>query len=487
VRRMEARGAKAAKAAKAATAGSGGGGAPGFLLAVGGLGGLLYGLDLGLVAGALPFLEVTARDWGLGPGALGLVVSAVLAGGVGAALVAGGLAERWGRRPVLLGAALAFCLSVPLMALARGLGALLAGRLLQGAAGGLVGVCLPLLLAESLPPRWRGRGAAVFQLCLTAGLLAAALAGLGAALRFGGDGGVRPDRVWRGLFWTALGPGLLFAAAVPGLAESPRWRPGGRAPAAGPAPGAPPGPPVRAFAPVLKVCGVLVLTQATGVNTILLYLVHILQGAGLPGSLAHRGDVAVKGVNLLMTALALALVDRVGPRRLLAAGAGGALACLVLAGACLRQGAPGRLLGGEVFACRLGFMGCFAAGPGVCVWLVLAELLPARIRARGMGLGLVLNQGVSALLAAAFLPAVRAFGLPALCFAWAAGAGALALLALRLPETRGLTLEEIEAGAGVRAARGTGSPGPAGSPGPPPGSPRRREGWGWGGGAPGGS
>ncbi|HEY1150375.1 MAG TPA: MFS transporter, partial [Pseudoduganella sp.] len=143
-----------------------------YLLLVAGLGGLLYGIDVGIIAGALPYLEASAAQlWKLSAQQLGFVVAAVLLGSVLSSLAAGALADFLGRKRLMVLAGALFSLSIPLIALADGYLPLLAGRLLQGVSGGLIGVVVPLYLAECLPAAVRGRGTAMFQLLLTIGLV----------------------------------------------------------------------------------------------------------------------------------------------------------------------------------------------------------------------------------------------------------------------------------------------------------------------------
>lgn len=150
-----------------------------FLLFIAGMGGLLYGIDIGIIAGALPYLESTAvAAWRLSAQQLSFIVAAVLLGSVLSSLFAGALADAIGRKPAMLLAGALFTLSIPVIALADGYVPLLMGRLLQGVSGGLIGVVVPLYLAECLSAERRGRGTAMFQLLLTIGLVVAALIGL---------------------------------------------------------------------------------------------------------------------------------------------------------------------------------------------------------------------------------------------------------------------------------------------------------------------
>eukprot|EP01034_Spumella_vulgaris_P044473 gene44473-55315_t len=187
-----------------------------YLLFIAGMGGLLYGIDVGIIAGALPYLESSAAQlWKLSAQQLGFVVAAVLLGSVLSSLGAGALADAIGRKAGMLVAGLLFSASIPMIALADGYVPLLLGRLLQGVSGGLIGVIVPLYLAESLPAAVRGRGTALFQLLLTIGLVAAALIGLAVAQQVETVAQTNPaglpamqDAAWRRIFWLSLAPGL---------------------------------------------------------------------------------------------------------------------------------------------------------------------------------------------------------------------------------------------------------------------------------------
>ena len=146
-----------------------------FLLFVAGLGGLLYGVDVGIIAGALPFLEATA---GFSAEQIGTVVAAVLLGSVLSSLFAGALADLFGRKKIMLLSAVLFILSVPIICLSTSFYGLVAGRLLQGISGGLIGVVVPLYLAECLGANSRGKGTGMLQLLLIVGLVFAVLIAL---------------------------------------------------------------------------------------------------------------------------------------------------------------------------------------------------------------------------------------------------------------------------------------------------------------------
>src|SRR5246127_3283095 len=199
-----------------------------FLLIVAGLGGLLYGVDVGIIAGALPYLEATS---GFNGGQLSLVVAAVLLGSVISTLFAGLLADWMGRKSLMALSGVMFVISIPMIALSHGYGPLVFGRLLQGISAGLIGVVVPLYLAECLTAASRGKGTGIFQWLLTLGIVIAALVGVYFSFRVDqvaklGDATrllAFKDTAWRGIFWVSLPPGILFVIGSFMVAESPRW------------------------------------------------------------------------------------------------------------------------------------------------------------------------------------------------------------------------------------------------------------------------
>ena len=131
-----------------------------FLLLVAGLGGLLYGVDVGIIASAYPYLEATSK---LNASQLSNIVAAVLLGSVISTLFAGLLADFMGRKLLMALSGLLFVASIPVIALSHGYEPLILGRLLQGISAGLIGVVVPLYLAECLAASSRGKGTGIFQ------------------------------------------------------------------------------------------------------------------------------------------------------------------------------------------------------------------------------------------------------------------------------------------------------------------------------------
>lgn len=547
-----------------------------FLLFIAGLGGLLYGVDVGIIAAALLYLGKTIN---LTVAQTSLIVAAVLGGGMISSLVAGALADWLGRKRMMVISGALFIVSIGLIVLSQNFLTLFVGRLLQGMSGGVIGVVVPLYLAECLRPDKRGRGTAFFQLLLTIGIAIAALTGMlythqaqHAIAAAAGNSALilhAENHAWRGMFLTVIYPGVIFFAGSFFLSESPRWlfRRGrkeealkallrsssreeaaremeemalipaaGRSGAAAHAASSIPDRLLRRkyVYPFLLACAILALNQATGINSILAFLVVILKHAGLSAQRSTDGDVVVKVIQVAMTILAMMLVDRKGRKFLLKIGTGGIVVALLAAGFIFHNfesrranvkaqveaarrgdsitmpvnvatlGMPHRAPGGRpmeltvlysygkgekltsvltsepnpilkiapepaeagrrlmveralwgvvpapsvgwlVALCLIVFIGAYSLGPGVVVWLALSELMPTRIRSNGMGIAMLVNQGVSTGSAAVFLPVVGNYGYYAMFAAWG-GATILYFLiaAFVLPETKGKTLEEIE-------------------------------------------
>jgi sugar porter (SP) family MFS transporter len=555
-----------------------------FLLFVAGLGGLLYGIDVGIIAGALPYLEATT---GFSPQQIGTVVAAVLLGSVLSSLFAGALADFFGRKPILILSALLFILSVPIICLSNSFVALIAGRLLQGISGGLIGVVVPLYLAECLGANSRGKGTGLFQFLLTVGLVFAALIALyfGSkveSLELAGGTGQQlfdaKNSAWRMIFWVSVIPGIFFLLGCFFVTESPRWlflkgrREEARAALLKSSGEEGADQAIRDMSesestakaavdsgtskgsifqrkyiyPFVLAVVILACNQATGINSVLAYSVKIFQQGGLSGVMGNYGDTVLKIVNCIMTIVAVVLVDKAGRKFLLKMGTAGIIAGVVgaallflgiennrknitekvqtmvsatdatlvinlsdkslmdsLAGEISNQeqqlvvtyqrgeeggtelvnSLPVKLNNGKinepvlkiaasqdeknkepliikraeigprpnsttgwlVAVCFMLFIAAYAAGPGVCVWLALSELMPNRIRSNGMSIALLINQGVSTSIAWLFLPLVGNYGYSTMFFAWAAFTVIYFIAAaFFLPETKGKTLEEIE-------------------------------------------
>jgi SP family myo-inositol transporter-like MFS transporter 13 len=346
-----------------------------FLLLVAGLGGLLYGIDVGIIGGALPYLEATSKLTG---SQLSIIVAAVLLGSVFSTLFAGLLADWMGRKPLMVLSGAIFVLSIPVIALSQSYGALFLGRLLQGLSGGFVGVVVPLYLAECLPARDRGKGTGIFQWLLTLGIVCAAVVGIYYSYRVSQLAQVASpaalflvkDQAWRRIFWMSMPPGVLFVFGSLFVSESPRWlfKRGKRELAYtallrsrneeqaqselqemdsialsthgnSPADHASKDSLLRRryVIPFLLACVILFCNTATGVNSIIGYNTDILLQSGLSDVRAHWGYVVFTFVNFLMTVIGMMLVDRKGRKFLFLLGTSGIIVSLLFVGALFLQ------------------------------------------------------------------------------------------------------------------------------------------------------
>lgn len=340
-----------------------------FLLLVAGLGGLLYGVDVGIIGGALPYLEATSH---LNAEQLSIIVAAVLLGSVISTLFAGQLADWMGRKPVMILSGVAFVCSIPIIALSHGYGPLFFGRLLQGISGGLIGLVVPLYLAECLKASTRGKGTGIFQWLLTLGVVTAALIGIYYSYRVAAVEKIADpatlflfkNQAWRRIFWVSLPPGILFVLGSFFLAESPRWlfKRGKKelayaallrsrskeqadvefkemdetalAVSAQAASGS--GSKIKDsllrrkyVIPFLLACAILILNQGTGINSLIAYNTGILLQSGLSDVSAHWGYVVFTAVNFLVTIVAMTQVDKKGRKFLFILGTAGITVALL--------------------------------------------------------------------------------------------------------------------------------------------------------------
>ena len=345
-----------------------------FLLLVAGLGGLLFGIDVGIISGALPYLEATFKDAAtnatLTANQLSFIVAAFYLGGVFSTLFAGFLSDLLGRKTMMIFSGVVFVVSVPIIASSHSYGALIFGRILQGTSGGLIGVCVPLYLAECLNAGARGKGTGIFQWLLTLGIFAAAIIGFifsGKVDEVAKLGDMEKlfalkDSAWRGIFWATLAPGIVFVLGAFMVTESPRWlfRKGKCAAARTALLRSRSKPQAeielremeetaaadqnqstqakesllqrKYLIPFVLACIILACNQATGVNSIINYNAPIFMQAGLNDYWAHAGGVIQTGINFLATIVAIALVDRKGRKFLLSLGSAGVIISMLAVG-----------------------------------------------------------------------------------------------------------------------------------------------------------
>ena len=425
------------------------------LLAIAGLGGLLYGVDFGVIAAAEPYMKALGVYSG---SQISHIVGAVLLGGLLSSISAGWLCDFFGRKKMIVVSSAMFLVSIPVVCLSLECYLVLfAGRVLQGMSAGYMAVVMPMYLTETLPAEIRGRGTGIFQFCLGLGLVVAAGAGCLIAMYYGASDSANIDAAgkaaaWSANFWWTMIPVAVLFFGSFSLPESPVWLSGGHKKAKD-----------SSFVkhesgsllqrryviPFLLAIIVLTLNKTTGMSSFTSYLVSILQGSGLDGMAANWGQLVVKTSNMLFTIAAAALIDRVGRVKLLKLGTGGmALFLGVIASIFLaveRFGVEATNLTGSLmlvsFICMQAF---YALGPGICVWLVLSELMPTRIRANGMACALFMNQLVAWGLASWFRPWIEAWGWASMFFFFAANGVLYFIVSFFIPETKGKPIEELE-------------------------------------------
>ena len=437
-----------------------------FLLIIAGLGGLLYGIDFGVIAVSMPYIKALKYYT---DAQVSWIVGAVMFGGILASATAGGLCDRFGRKKMIAFGTSLFLLAVPIICFSgRSLAVMLAGRTLQGMSAGYMAVVMPMYLTECLPADMRGRGTGIFQLLLCIGHVVSALVGVAIARFLGASDSAVADATkdfaWRlNFWWTLLPVGILFVGSF-WLKESPVWiekvrgkreevrgkrlegrgmRDEGRK--------------VEVSTllqrkyviPFLLAVLVLTFNKTIGMSSIIAYSVSLFQRAGLSGALANVGDLVLKTTNLVMTLVAIALVDRKGRTWMLKVGTGGLALGLLSIGAlyfAIEHGwmSASPASGFFTLAAFMLMQSFYAIGPGICVWLVLSELMPTRIRANGMAIALFVNQFVAWGLASSFFPMVNTIGYGVSFFLFAAPGVLYCVTVCFITETKGKSLEELE-------------------------------------------
>jgi len=433
---------------------------------IAGLGGLLYGYDMGIIAAAMVFLRTAFH---LSTESQSWVVSIVLVGAMAGALTGGALADGWGRRPTMMAGGILFVAGSTLAMFAPSVAVIIVARALLGIAVGFNSVTAPVYVSELAPPKSRGRLVGLYQFTLTCGIALADLVGYWLA----------SSGSWRLMFGLGAIPALLFLLLVFGVPESPRWllAHGRDSEAvailesyAGTSGAAAILEDLRAslrtaverrwsalFAPAARrgliiAVGFTILQQVTGINTVIYYGPRIFALAGVASNQsAIFATFVIAVMNVLATIIALVLVDRVGRKPLLYWGVGGMTASLfVLAFAFHAKDALGASLGLIAAACLSVYIVCFACSMGPIAWILVAEVFPLRLRSRGAAAA-TLGSGLSNFLVSlTFLSLIEIAG-NSVTFALYGGFCLVTLLFVRyiVPETMGRELESISKGGGL--------------------------------------
>jgi sugar porter (SP) family MFS transporter len=421
------------------------------------IGGLIFGFDTAIVAGATRYMK---EQFSLNSLQEGWAVAVVLVGCMFGAGLAGPISDRIGRRRFMLVSAVLFLVSAIGCALPRTITEFVVFRFVGGLGIGSAAVLSPLYIAEIAPARVRGALVSVNQLAIVTGILLAYFVNW----VFAGAGPTN----WRWMYGMGAVPSVVFFLLLLGVPESPRWlvkngrEDGARtvltradtaeAAAAG----------IRdikdalaleegsfrelfrpAFRRPLLIASVLaVFQQITGINAILYYAPRIFEGAGFERMSAIGQSTIVGLVNMLFTVVAIVLADKVGRRPLLLIATAGMGVSLILLGAAFKFPI---LPASALLLIILLYIAFFASAMGPLVWVVMAEIFPIKVRGSAMGLATLILWLADFAVTLTF-PVISDRFHPATAFWLYAAMCALDLVFMwfYLPETKGKTLEEIE-------------------------------------------
>lgn len=425
---------------------------------LGALGGLLYGYDMGVISGALLFIK---DDIPLNSFTEGLVVASMLVGAIFGSGASGPMSDRLGRRRVVFIIAIIYIVGALILALAPSMPVLVIGRLVIGLAVGGSTAIVPVYLSEMAPTEQRGSLSSLNQLMITIGILSSYLINYA----------FTPIEGWRWMLGLAVLPSLILLIGVAFMPESPRWLLEHKS--------------EKAARDVMKLTfkdseidkeiadmkeinaisestwNVLkspwlrptliigsvfaLLQQIIGINAIIYYAPTIFSKAGLGDATSILGTVGIGTVNVLITIVAIMIIDKIDRKRLLVIGNIGMVASLLIM-AILVWTIGIQSSAWIMVACLTLFIIFFGFTWGPVLWVMLPELFPMRARGAATGIAaLVLSIG--SLLVAQLFPILTDVLSVEQVFLIFAAVGVLALIFVikYLPETRGRSLEEIEA------------------------------------------
>ena len=426
------------------------------------LGGLLFGFDTAVIAGATHALTDTFH---LSPASLGWTVSSALVGTVLGAMFAGIPGDRYGRRDSLRAMAILYLVSSLGCAFAWDWYSLVFFRFIGGLGIGGSSVLGPMYIAEIAPARWRGRLVGFFQFNVVFGILLAYFSnyivgevGLGAA-------------EWRWKLGIPAVPALAFFAMLFTIPRSPRWLVKKQRVAEARDVLRMSGDPgyerelqeiVQSIdaehghddeplfsskyrLPIFLAVSIGLFNQLSGINAILYYLNDIFEKAGFSKVSGDLQAVAIGATNLLFTMLAMTIIDRVGRRTLLLIGSVGTAACLGGVSWIFFTKKHEELL----VWLLVGYIAFFAFSQGAVIWVYISEVFPNRVRAKGQSLGSFSHWIMNAAISGVFpWMAARSGGAPFLFFAAMMVAQFFVVLFI-YPETKGISLEQMQKKMGI--------------------------------------
>jgi MFS transporter, SP family, sugar:H+ symporter len=437
----------------------------------GALGGLLFGYDTGVISGAILFIS---EDFETTPFLEGAIVAGLLLGAMIGAAAAGPLSDRFGRRRIILVAAVTFTVGAVGAALAPSVGVLIAFRVVLGLAVGSAALIVPLYLSEIAPTRIRGQIAGLNQLMIVVGILAAFVA----------NAALAASEEWRIMLGLAVVPSLVLFVGMLPMPDTPRWlvRKGREDEARSVLRGSRDEQAVEAeigdirrleteqgrgglseltarwVRPALLVAvGLAVFQQLVGINTIIYYAPTTLTEVGYGNAAAIYANLIIGVINVVLTLVALRFIDRLGRKPLLLGGLVGMVLSLIVLGlGSLLLGTPDSPSDPAAIltlVCLATFIASFAATWGVVVWVMLPEVLPLGIRGSAMGVAIFLHWGANFAVSQTFPVLLDAFSAGPVFLGYAViGLIAFVFVSLFVTETKGRSLEEIETDLRARAS-----------------------------------
>jgi SP family arabinose:H+ symporter-like MFS transporter len=429
------------------------------------LAGFLFGFDTVVISGAEKTIQAL---WGLSPGLHGIAMASALYGTVVGALIGAWPADRFGRKATLLWIGVLYLVGAVGSGLASNVAVFIIARVIGGLGIGISTVVAPMYISEIAPPKHRGLLAGMFQFNIVFGILVAyasnfALAGIG-------------ENAWRWMLGVAAIPSLIYAVSCFALPESPRWllsRKGDRNAALEVLQRIEPEAPKTQIAaeaddilaataaeqasssghfwtkrlqkPILLAILIAFFNQMSGINAILYFAPRIFEMTGLAAKAALLQSIGIGITNLIFTFVGLWLIDRLGRRTLLYIGSFGYIASLGLTAWAFFTGHY--LI---VPVCIFAFIAAHAVGQGAVIWVFISEIFPNRHRAEGQSLGCGTHWIFAALLTTFFPKMVSAFPI-GYVFSFFCGMMVLQLIWVKtmVPETKGVTLEQIQRQLGI--------------------------------------
>lgn len=448
-----------------------------FMAAIAATGGLLFGFDTGVISGAIPFMQA---DLNITDSQIEDITTFALIGAMIGALVSGALSDRFGRRTVILVAAVIFLLGALWCGMAPDVTNLMLARIFLGVGIGIASFSTPLYIAEISPARIRGTLVSMFQLLITVGLLGAFLSD--SAIADNTD-----NSCWRTMFYVGVVPAIILLVGMLILPESPRWLLSKqREDEARKIMRKYEDPAVIEtevsnmkndlqqesnqmglvetfqqkwmFYPLMLAALIMFFQQAVGINTVIYYGPSIFQKAGFADSeAAVMAQVSVGVVNVLFTIVSLFLIDKLGRRKLFFLGMTGIVTTLLLIALCFANldtmGDAGRY---GIVGSMLGYIAFFAVSMGPLGWLIITEVFPVKVRGVGSSIGSVANWAFNSYIVWTFFKMIKGFTKFFNDNDALGTAGVFCVFAIVamvgivwgyffLPETRGKKLEDIEA------------------------------------------